>query len=120
MSDIQSATQRVRIEQGIYQQPNGKYAVCFMVEGKLRFQPSAMTLPILGQNLMRAITVGDVAELITELRAKGRSEKTIAGVLATLQSVVRFAIRNGWIVENPVEKLEAGECPHPVRRPVGC
>jgi hypothetical protein len=36
-------------------------------------------LPILGQSLMRAITVGDVAELITELRAKGRSEKTIAG-----------------------------------------
>ena len=53
---------------------------------------------------------------MTELRAKGRSEKTIAGVLATLQSVVRFAIRNGWIVENPVGKLEAGERPRPVRR----
>ncbi len=65
---------------------------------------------------MRAITVGDVAELITELRVKGRSEKTIAGVLATLQSVVRFAIRNGWIVENPVEKLEADERPRPLRR----
>jgi len=65
---------------------------------------------------MRAITVGDVAELMTGLRAKGRSEKTIAGVLATLQSVVRFAIRNGWIVENPVGKLEAGERPRPVRR----
>jgi site-specific recombinase XerD len=87
---------------------------------------------------MRAITVDDVAELMTELRAKGRSEKTIAGVLATLQSVVRFAIRNGWIVENPVEKLEAGEhrarsaaasgysaarrsvaCSRPVRRGIG-
>lgn len=53
---------------------------------------------------------------MTELRAKGRLEKTIAGVLATLQSVVRFAIRNGWIVENPVDKLEAGERPRPVRR----
>lgn len=168
------------MEQGIYQQPNGKYAVCFMVEGKPRFRtvgydldvarieraayidatrwgivPAAPRLrfarvagwwveryerrveagerrertlehhryhlnkhllPILGQGLMRAITVGDVAELMTELRAKGRSEKTIAGVLATLQSVVRFAIRNGWIVENPVEKLEAGERPRPVRR----
>jgi site-specific recombinase XerD len=50
------------------------------------------------------------------LRIRGRSEKTIAGVLATLQSVVRFAIRNGWIVENPVDKLETGERPHPVRR----
>ena len=30
--------------------------------------------------------------------------------------MVRFAIRNGWIVENPVEKLEAGERPRPLRR----
>ena len=180
MSDIQRPAQRVRVEQGIYQQPNGKYAVCFMVEGRPRFRtvgydldaarieraayidatrwgiaPAAPQLrfarvagwwaeryerrveagerrertlehhryhlnkhllPILGQSLMRAITVGEVADLMTELRAKGRSEKTIAGVLATLQSVVRFAIRNGWIVENPVEKLEAGERPRPVRR----
>lgn len=180
MSDIQSPAQRVRVEQGIYQQPNGKYAVCFMVDGKPRFRtvgydldaarieraayidatrwgivPAAPRLrfarvagwwmeryerrveagerrertlehhryhlnkhllPTLGQSLMRAITVGDVAELMTELRAKGRFEKTIAGVLATLQSVVRFAIRNGWMVENPVGKLEAGERPRPVRR----
>lgn len=84
------------MEQGIYQQPNGKYAVCFMVEGKLRIVPAAPRLrfarvagwwveryerrveagerrertlehhryhlnkhllPILGQSLMRAITV---------------------------------------------------------------
>jgi integrase len=81
-----------------------------------RYHLNKHLLPILGQSLMRAITVGDVAELMTELREKGRSEKTIAGVLATLQSVVRFAIRNGWIVENPVDKLEAGERPRPVRR----
>lgn len=37
MSDMQSSAQRVRVEQGIYQQPNGKYAVCLMVEGKPRF-----------------------------------------------------------------------------------
>ena len=34
---------RVRVEQGMYHQPNGKYAVCFMVEGKPRFRRSAMT-----------------------------------------------------------------------------
>ena len=38
MSDIQRPAQRVRVEQGIYQQPNGKYAVCFMVEGRPRFR----------------------------------------------------------------------------------
>jgi hypothetical protein len=43
MSDIQRPAQRVRVEQGIYQQPNGKYAVCFMVEGNRAFEPSATT-----------------------------------------------------------------------------
>lgn len=38
MSDIQRRAQRVRVEQGIYQQPNGKYAVCFMVDGRPRFR----------------------------------------------------------------------------------
>lgn len=180
MDEQQRPAKRTRVEQGIYQQPNGKYAVCFMVDGRPRFRtvgydleaaraeraafidatrwgivPAAPQLrfarvagwwieryerrveagerrertienhryhlnkhllPMLGNRLMRSVRVGDVAELITELRARGRSEKTIAGVLATLQSVLRFAIRNGWIVENPVEKLETGERPHPVRR----
>jgi integrase len=29
---------------------------------------------------------------------------------------MRFAVRNAWIAENPVEKLERDERPHPVRR----
>jgi integrase len=171
---------RVRVERGIYRQPNGKYAVCFMVDGRPRFRtvgydlgaarikraefvdatrsgigPAAPQLrfarvagwwaeryerrveagerrertleqhryqlnkhllPSLGHHLMRAVTVSDVAELMTDLRAKGRSEKTVASALATLQSIMRFAIRNGWIPQNPVEKLEASERPHPVRR----
>jgi hypothetical protein len=45
----------------------------------------------LGSCLMRAITV-EVAELLTGLRAQG-PEKTLAGALATLHSIVRFAIR---------------------------
>ena len=31
-------TRRVRVEQGIYLQPNGKYAVCFMAAGRPRFR----------------------------------------------------------------------------------
>lgn len=34
MNDEQRPATRVRVEQGIYQQPNGKYAVCFMVDGR--------------------------------------------------------------------------------------
>jgi integrase len=172
--------QRVRIEQGIYQQPNGKYAVCFMAAGRPRFRtvgfdieearaerayfiesaragaPLATPelrfarvagwwieryerrveagerrerslesnryhlerhlLPKLGRRLIRTLGVEDVAELMTELRATGKSEKTVAGALATLQSIIRFALRNGWMAQNPVERLESAERPHPTRR----
>ena len=37
-------------------------------------------------------------------------------MLATLHSILRFALRNGWIVDDPVVKLETDERPHPVRR----
>jgi integrase len=50
------------------------------------------------------------------VREKGCSEKTVAGALATLHSVMRFAVRNGWIAESPVGKLETDERPHPTRR----
>lgn len=172
---------RVRVERGIYRQPNGKYAVCFMLNGKphfrtvgydlalarkeretlsraasfgvlacapqLRFSKLAgwwferyerkvkagqrrertlalhsyhlerHLLPSLGNGLARSITVQEVAELIEKLRGEGRSERTIAGALHTLNNVMRFAVRNAWIAENPVEKLERDERPHPVRRP---
>ena len=62
---------------------------------------------------MRTIGVEDVAGLVTGLRGKGCSEKTAAEALATLHSIVRFAMRNGWIADNPVGKLEADERPHP-------
>jgi site-specific recombinase XerD len=65
---------------------------------------------------MRTISVEDVAQLLTGLRGRGRSEKTAAEALATLNSIVRFALRNGWIADNPVSKLEADERPHPTRR----
>jgi hypothetical protein len=32
------SNRRVRVERGIYRQANGKYVVCFMLEGRLRFR----------------------------------------------------------------------------------
>jgi integrase len=65
---------------------------------------------------MASLTVDDVAELLHELRRTGRSAKTSASALATLQSVMRFALRCGWIVADPVELLEPDERPRPTRR----
>ena len=171
---------RERVERGIYRQPNGRYAVCFMLDGKPRFRTVGYDLdlaraerqafvdaarwgviaaaprlrfdtvaawwlerfarkvaagerrertleihryhldrhlqPLLGQCLIRQISAVDVADLLERAREKGCSEKTVAGTLATLQSVMRFAVRNGWIAESPVGKLDPDERPRPVRR----
>jgi Phage integrase, N-terminal SAM-like domain len=154
-----AAARRMRVERGIYRQRNGKYAVCFMLDGKprlrtvgydldvaraerrafieaarwgviaaaprLRFDTVAEwwvgrfarkvatgerrertlelhryhldrhLLPELGPRLIRHITTADVADLLDRLRDRARSEKTIAGALATLESIMRFAVRNG-------------------------
>jgi integrase len=166
---------RVRVERGIYRQPNGKYAVCWRHAGRLRFrtvgfdiaaarrerlaliaatregsvpvsprlrfetvagwwldrfeakvaagerhprtleahryQLDRHLLPALGRRAIASLTVEDVAELLHELRRTGRSAKTSASALATLQSVMRLARRCGWIVADPVELLEHDERP---------
>ena len=72
-------------------------------------------LPAFGARLLREITVNDICELLDTLRDRGRAENTIAGALATLQCVMHFAVRNGWVADSPVDKLEADERPHPSR-----
>jgi len=58
-----------------------------------------------------------VAALITELRADGRSAKSTANALGTLQGILRYARRRGWALADPVELLEPDERPrHPRRR----
>jgi integrase len=168
------------MERSVYQQPNGKYAVCFMLEGKPRFRTVGYNLevarearqafieaarwgvvasapqlrfakvagwwierfarkvdvgercertleirryhlehhllPAFGSWLVREISVQDVAELLDDLRARSLSENTTAGALATLSNIMRFAVRNSWIPESPIEKLEACERPRPARR----
>jgi integrase len=84
-----------------------------------RFHLDHDLLPRIGYRRIASLGVEDIAELITELRAAGRSAKTTANALATLQSVLRFARRRGWILADPVELLEPEERPHPRRRSRG-
>ncbi len=81
---------RVRVERGIYRQPNGKYAVCWRHAGRLRFR-----------------TVGfDVVE--------ARRER-LALIAATREGKVpvsprlRFETVAGWWVERFEAKVAAGE-----------
>jgi integrase len=178
---VECRARRERVERGVYRQPNGKFAVCFMLGGKPRFRTvegdlddarsararlvitaqagllpvgpritfasvagrwlerfEAMVaigerrertleshryhldrhlLPTLGRRQIAAITVDDVAALISALSVQGRAPRTIAGALATLGSILRFALRRGYITENPMLRLEAGERPRPDPRP---
>lgn len=61
-------------------------------------------------------SVDGIAALLDALRAKGCSAKRAAGALATLHSVVRFALRHGWIATDPVDRLDPDERPRPARR----
>jgi integrase len=81
-----------------------------------RYHLDRHLLPALGRRQIASITVDDVAELLHRLRGKGCSAKTSASALATLESVMRFARRRGWIVADPVERLEHDERPRPERR----
>jgi integrase len=171
---------RVRVERGIYRQPNGSYAVCCRRAGRLRvrtvgfdlvearehraaliaaaeagvvpasprlrfdtvagwwlerceakviagerhartleahrYQLERRLLPAFAARRIASITVDDVAELLLALRRSGCSPKTSANALATLQSILRYARRRGWIVADPVELLERDERPRPRRR----
>src|SRR6185312_11331663 len=77
------------------------------------YQLNRNLLPSLGSRPARSITVAELAALVEALRSQGRSERTIAGALHTLHNIMRFAVRNEWIAENPVAKLEHDERPHP-------
>jgi integrase len=72
-------------------------------------------LRTLARRLMHTLGVDDVAALLTGMRTGG-SEKTAAEAFATLDTIVRFAIPNGWIADNPVSKLESDERPRPTGR----
>lgn len=72
--------------------------------------------PRFGRRRVSTITVEDVGRLIADTRKAHCSARTTANAVASLHGVLRFALRRGWIVSDPVAKLEAGERPRPERR----
>ncbi len=175
---------RVRVERGIYLQPNGNYAVCVVQEHRPRFRTigpdlaaaraarldlleaarrralplSPRTrldtvtdrwlerfaglvdagerrertlaahryhlqhhiLPLLAARRIHSLDVEDVAEFLLALRRNGASEKTRESALGTLRMVLRYARRNGWIVEDPTSRLERHERPRRSHAPNAC
>jgi integrase len=59
-----------------------------------------------------SIGVDDVARLVRELRAAGKSEWTIRGAVKAANRIFKFAARRmGWHGSNPVAELEESERP---------
>ena len=81
---------RVRVERGIYQQANGKYVVCFMLDGRPRFR-----------------TVGSDLELA---RAQRLSFMRAArfGVIAAAPRL-RLETVAGWWLERYERRVDSGE-----------
>lgn len=68
--------------------------------------------PRWGRRRLDTITVNDAAKLVRELRAEGKAEWTISGVLKAANRCFRFAHRRmGWHGMNPIPQLENGERP---------
>ncbi len=80
------------------------------------YQLEQNLLPMLSSRRIASLGVEDVAELLGDLRVKGRSAKTTTNALATLHSILRFARRRDWIVTDPVELLEPEGRPRHSRR----
>jgi integrase len=74
--------------------------------------------PRWGRRRLDAIDVSEVAAMVRVLRAAGKSEWTIAGVLKAANRIFKFANRRlGWYGTNPVGQLEDGERPKPSAAP---
>ena len=81
-----------------------------------RYHLERHLLPALGRRRIATVTVDDIADLIRGLSRRG-VRRTITGALATLGSILRYALRRGYITDNPLPRLEAGERPRPVPSP---
>jgi integrase len=81
-----------------------------------RYQLEQNLLPSLSSRRIASIAVDDIAALLEALRDKGCSAKTRTNALATLQSILRYDRRRGWIVIDPIELLESEERPRHRRR----
>ena len=72
--------------------------------------------PSLGSLKLRELTMDHVAAW--SRANETRVPRTARMTLVTLNQVCRFAVRRGWLADNPVGKLEPAERPRRTRQPV--
>jgi hypothetical protein len=90
MNDGLLPKRRVRVERGIYRQPSGKYAVCFMLDGRPRFR-----------------TVGYDLEMARE-RRRTLMEAACCGVVPTAPKLRFERVADSWL-ERLARMVTTGE-----------
>jgi integrase len=73
-------------------------------------------LPEVGRKRIRSLTPADMASLAATLTTKGLAPKTVANALVPLGGILRFARRRGYILDDPLRRLEKAERPRPTPR----
>jgi integrase len=65
--------------------------------------------PFFEETPINRIEAGDVERLMAGLTTKGLAPKTIKNVLGSLHSIFDYALRKGWVAENPCRLVEKPE-----------
>jgi integrase len=99
----------------------GEYAERWLDQQRGRLRPTTIqwyeiavrkhVVPALGRRKLQSIRIDDVADLVAQMRANGKSASTARGVLTPLGRIFATAVRRGLIPSNPVRGLERAERP---------
>jgi integrase len=68
-------------------------------------------LPALGRMQLQKVTPDTVAGFLREQQASGLAAWTRKGMLTPMSRVFALALRRGYITDNPLRRLDAGELP---------
>jgi len=68
-------------------------------------------IPRFGHRKLREISVDDIAKFVRALEAKGLSTSTIENHLKPMSGTFRFAVRRGYISQNPVAQMTVDDRP---------
>jgi integrase len=63
-------------------------------------------VPHFGEKSVERVAPADVERLMAILRRAGRSPKTVKNVVSSAHSIFEYALRRGWVVENPCRRVD--------------
>lgn len=75
-------------------------------------------VPRIGRMKIGEITTDHIANVISDMEARGKAASTIRNALAPLNRIFKWSVRRGLISANPMADLDASERPKDADRPI--